>query len=210
MNPVDVPEVFAPHARAAGRPRDQVAHDAILDAALSLLDECCYSAITVEKIAARAGVGKPTIYRRWKTKAELVMEAYAARVSSTVPPMIPSDNVFADLLLYLDRMFTVNAHPVNNRILRCFIAESQFDDSFRAKFYEVFISRRRAGLIKLLNHGKAIGQIRPDLDLEVAVDIVYGAYSSRMMTNHAPIDHAYAEQVVAMLQNGFAVASARQ
>ena len=200
----DLPDVLAPQARAAGRPRDKVAHDAILDAALSLLDESCYSEITVEKIAARAGVGKPTIYRRWRTKAEVVMEAYAVRVSHTSPPAVPSDDVFADLVNFLDRIFAVNNHPVNNRVLRCFIAESQYDEAFRAKFYELFLARRRNVVHTLISHGKALGQIRHDLDSEIAADLLYGAFSSRLITGHAPLDRQFAEIVVATLKAGFA------
>ena len=80
-----------------GRPREAATEQAIVDAALSLLDESCYSEITIEKIASRAGVGKPTIYRRWKTKADIVLDAYAQRADSRTPPYVPTEDVFDDL-----------------------------------------------------------------------------------------------------------------
>jgi AcrR family transcriptional regulator len=193
-----------PASRAPGRPRDQVAHDSILDAAVTMLDECCYSEITIEKIAARAGVGKPTIYRRWKTKAEVMLEAYARRIASHRPPYIPSEDVFADLVSFLDRMFIAMANPVANRALRCFIAESQHDEDFRPKFYELFLAGRRRTLAEVLEHGKAIGQIRRDLDNEIVADILYGAYSARLITGHAPLDRAFAEKLIETLRPALA------
>lgn len=186
--------------RLPGRPRDQVAHDAILDAGLSLLDECCYSEITVEKIAARAGVGKPTIYRRWKTKAEVLLEAYAQRIARSKPPYMPTEDSFADLVDHLVRMFTTTMHPAANRMLRCFIAEAQHDEAFRPRFFELFLAGRRRSMFEVFEHGKAMGQMRSDLDNELFADIIHGAFSSRMMTGHAPVDRAFAEQLVAALK----------
>jgi len=194
-------------ARAPGRPRDQVAHDAILDAGLSLLDECCYSEITIEKIAARAGVGKPTIYRRWKTKAEVLLEAYAQRVARSRPPYFPSEDAYADLVDYLVRMFATTMHPAANRMLRCFIAEAQHDESFRPRFYELFLAGRRKAMFEVFEHGKAIGQMRRDLDNDLFADMIYGAFSARLMTGHAPIDRAFAEQLVNALRPAMLPAS---
>ncbi len=201
MTPADTADTLG-HARAPGRPRDQVAHDAIQDAAMSLLGECCYSEITIEKIAARAGVGKPTIYRRWKTKADVVIDAYAASASSKSVPTIPSEDVFDDLVRFLERIFIVNSHPLNMRALRCFIAEAQYDEQFRAKFYELMLSQRRVALGKLLDHGKAMGQIRPDINNEIVADLVYGAFATRIITDHGRLDRIFAEQIIATLRGG--------
>ena len=187
-------------ARAPGRPRDQVAHDAILDAGLSLLEEQCYSEITIEKIAARAGVGKPTIYRRWKTKAEVLLEAYAQRVARSKPPYFPSEDAYSDLVEYMMRMFALTSHPGSNRMLRCFIAEAQHDEQFRARFFELFLANRRKSLFEVFEHGKAIGQVRADLDHELFADLIHGAFTARLMTCHAPIDRAFAEKLVAALR----------
>lgn len=187
-------------ARTPGRPRDQVAHDAILDAGLALLDELCYSEITIEKIATRAGVGKPTIYRRWKTKAEVLLEAYAQRVARSRPPYYPSEDAYADLIEYLVRMFALTMHPASNRMLRCFIAEAQHDEVFRARFFELFLASRRKTMFEVFEHGKAIGQVRRDLDNELFADLIYGAFSARVMTGHAPIDRTFAEQLVGALR----------
>lgn len=213
MLPTDVTSPFGPppahekpesSARAPGRPREAATEDAIVDATLGLLDEQCYSEITIEKIATRAGVGKPTIYRRWKTKADLVLHAYAVRAANRAPPYVPSEDVFHDLQASLERQFAVITHPVNNRALRCFIAESQYDDEFRQKFYETFLVKRREVIASVLKHGQAIGQIRPDLDLVVATDLIYGAFSARLIHGAYPLDAAFAAAVVDQLRHGFA------
>jgi AcrR family transcriptional regulator len=201
MSPSDVSDL--PRTRAPGRPREAATEDAIIDAALSLLDEQCYSEITIEKIASRAGVGKPTIYRRWKTKADVVLHAYAIRAANRGAPTLPSDDAFADLEDMLARLFTVTNHPTNMRAVRCFIAESQYDEDFRKAFFEAFLSKRRAAMTAILVHGQKLGQIREDLDLEVACDILYGAFSARLINGVLPLDKAFAATIVKLVRPGF-------
>jgi AcrR family transcriptional regulator len=205
MSPADITDVPRPAARAPGRPREAATEDAILDAALSLLDEQCYSEITIEKIASRAGVGKPTIYRRWKTKADVVLNAYAVHASKRGAPVLPTDDAFADLEDLLKRLFTVTNHPTNARAVRCFIAESQYDEEFRRKFYELFLSKRREAIKVILVHGQKLGQIRPDLDLEVACDLLYGAFAARLINGVLPLDTAFAAGIIETLRPGFSV-----
>ena len=185
-----------------GRPRDQVCHDDILEAALSLLDEQCYSEITIERIAARAKCGKPTIYRRWKTKADLVLEAYAERATRTVPPIAPSDDVLHDLKIMLVQLFEVARQPMNERAVRSFVAEAQFDVPFREKFYAMFLEKRRGVVRELLQHGVAIGQIRSDLDAEATIDMIYGAFIFRLLFGHGDLNGRLAGQIVGVLRSG--------
>jgi AcrR family transcriptional regulator len=202
MCPADIAD--APLARAPGRPREAATEEAIMDAALGLLDEQCYSEITIEKIASRAGVGKPTIYRRWKTKADVVLHAYAVRAANRATPILPSEDAFSDLQMFLSRLFAVTNHPVNMRAVRCFIAESQYDAEFRAKFFTVFLAKRRAALRAILVHGQSLGQVRGDLDLDVACDLLYGAFAARLINGVLPLDDQFAAAIVATLHQGFA------
>ena len=193
----------SPQARAPGRPREAATEDAIIDAALSLLDETCYSEITIEKIASRAGVGKPTIYRRWKTKADVVLSAYAQRAANRTPAYMPTEDVFDDLQQSLERLFVVTTHPVNNRAVRCFIAESQYDEDFRRKFFDLFLSKRRDAIAAILRHGQSMGQIRHNMDLDVACDLIYGAFCARLIHSALPLDAAFAAGIVDQLRHGF-------
>jgi AcrR family transcriptional regulator len=190
--------------RAPGRPREAATDEAILKAALTLLDEDCYSYITIAKIAERAGVGKPTIYRRWKTKADIVLEAYAKRTAESGAPYEPSGDAFADLQAFLMRLFAVVEDPATVRALRSFIAESQYDEEFRSKYYEKVLRDRRAAIADIIRHGQTTGQIRRDLDLEVVADLVYGAFAARMIHGAFPTDAAFAAEIVRQLRLGFA------
>jgi AcrR family transcriptional regulator len=199
MSPADVAEL----KRAPGRPREAATEDAIIDAALSLLDDGCYSEITIEKIAARAGVGKPTIYRRWKTKADIVLHAYAVRASKRSSPVLPTEDAYGDLQMFLERLFTVTNHPTNARAVRCFIAESQYDEDFRRKFFEMFLAKRRDAMKAMLSHGQKLGQVRSDLDMEVACDLLYGAFSARLINGVLPLDAAFARSIIDLVRPGF-------
>jgi AcrR family transcriptional regulator len=199
---VDMPSAKS-ETRAPGRPREAATEDAIIDAALSLLDESCYSEITIEKIATRAGVGKPTIYRRWKTKADIILNAYAQRAANRTPPYVPSEDVFGDLQQFLERLFAVTTHPVNNRAVRCFIAESQYDEAFRKTFFDLFLKKRREAIAAILRHGQTMGQIRREIDIDVACDLIYGAFSARLIHSALPLDQAFAAAIVDQLRSGF-------
>lgn len=190
--------------RAPGRPRDSATDDAILNAALAVLEEEeCYSYVTIEKIAARAGVGKPTIYRRWKTKADIVLDAFAARAANRNPVFTPTEDAFQDLQGFLERLFIVTAHPTTNRAIRGFIAESQYDEEFRRKHYDRFLAQRRSAMMAILRHGQTLGQVRADLDMEVACDLIYGAFAARLMHSALPLDAAFAASLVDTLRLGF-------
>jgi AcrR family transcriptional regulator len=193
-------------SRAPGRPREAATDEAIADAVLTWLDEHCYSSLTIEKLAQLAGVGKPTIYRRWKTKADMVLDAYTARVTARAPAYAPTEDAYADLQVYLERLFTVSNHPTNGRALRCFIAESQYDAEFQRKYYDKFLQPRREAMKVILRHGQALGQIRRDLDLEVACDLVYGAFAARLIHGALPLDATFARDLVATLRAGFSPA----
>ena len=96
----------------------------------------------------------------------------------------------------------MTVHPVNNRAVRCFIAESQYDEDFRRKFFELFLRKRRDAIAAILRHGQTLGQIRGDLDLEVACDLIYGAFSARLIHGALPLDNAFAASLVDQLRDG--------
>jgi hypothetical protein len=135
-----------------------------------------------------------------------VLNAYATRVISRNPPVVPSGDVFADLEQFLSRMFMATNHPTNERALRCFIAESQYDPDFRRAFYAEFLARRRASMRELLAFGQAAGQIKTDLDLELACDLLYGAFAARLINGELPRDASFAHAIVEALRPGLAPA----
>ena len=187
--------------RGVGRPRSESTHQAILTAAVDLLEQETYQSISINRIAEKAGVSKQTIYRWWDAKADLVLEAYTRRVFKRGAPPEPSADAFAELRALLEAFFATLAEPRVAKGLRSLIAEAQFDPAFRAKFFSVFVSTRRALMRQALEHGMALGHVRPDADLDLVLDVVYGAFWYRLLSGTtAPLDAAFAHALVEIVR----------
>ena len=181
------------------RRRSDRCHRAILTAAVELLEEKGYGGISVEAIAARAGVGKQTIYRWWPCKASVVMEAYAERATQNLP--LPDTGcVKTDLGELLGQLATVLGSTSTGRALAGLIAEAQTDPHVAQEFRNQMIGCRRSATQTLLQRGIERGELRPDLDLELAIDSLYGPVWYRLLLQHAPLNREFAialvEQVV--------------
>jgi AcrR family transcriptional regulator len=193
-------------SKAPGRPRSDATHRAILTATVELLLEGeDYRLISIDKIAARAKVGKQSIYRWWSSKADLMFEALTCRILKATPLEPISNDAFADLMSFLKRIFAATREPVANKAVRVLIAEAQFDSEFQKKFWEVFLSPGRSVLRNILARGVAVGQFRPDLDVETVVEVLAGAHWYRLLSGSpAPCDDAFAETIVRLLAPGIA------
>jgi AcrR family transcriptional regulator len=191
-------------AKGPGRPRSDATRQAILNAAIDLVLECeDYRVISIDKIVARAKVGKQSIYRWWNSKPDLILEALTYRSLQRVPPEPPSNNALADVEGFLKRLFAMAREPVFNKSVRILIAEAQFDAEFRKKLWDTFLGIRRSMLREVVARGIATGQLRPDLDVEAVLDVVYGAYWYRLLSGTpAPYDDAFAESIVRILAPG--------
>ena len=201
--PLTIPPVVPPsRPRGVGRPRSEATHQAILDAAVDLLETESYQAVSINRIADTAGVSKQTIYRWWDTKADLVLEAYTRRVFKRTPaPQEPTQDAFLELRGLLETFFEpLREHRVDKG-LRSLIAEAQFDPPFRSKFHTVFVATRRALMRQSLEHGMALGQVRADADLEFVLDVLYGAFWYRLLSGTtAPLDAAFAHDLVELVR----------
>ncbi|MEO1205021.1 MAG: TetR/AcrR family transcriptional regulator [Pseudomonadota bacterium] len=194
-----------PAARGAGRPRSEACHSAILDAASLLLDTEPYHKISIERIAEMAKCGKPTIYRWWPSKADLILEAYRAEGLRRVPQTKPSDDAFADLEDFLKRLLRAHRNRTASRGLRALIAESQFDPDFRQKFFDVFLEMRRDMMRSILQAGIESNQFRSDLDEDAVVDLLFGGFWYRLLSGTpAPLNDAYAEAMVDLVRPALA------
>jgi AcrR family transcriptional regulator len=170
--------------RRPGRPRSETARKAILGAAISELKERGYAALTVEGIAARAGVGKQTIYRWWPSKADVVLTALLDLSETTVA--VPDEGSLpADLMGFLAETFRQRGQ---RPVLVGLMAQALLDPVFAAAFRERFLFRRRAVLREILDRAAARGEIAPELDQELLIDVVYGVLWYRLLLDHAPLD----------------------
>ena len=142
--------------------------------------------MTVDGIAARAGVGKQTIYRWWPAKADVVLEAILERAAELVA--LPDEgSLHADLVSFLGATFRQrDQRPV----LVGLMAQAVLDPVFGAKFREQFLFGRRAVLRSLLERAVVRGEIAADVDLELLIDVVYGVIWYRLLVDHIPLDEA--------------------
>jgi AcrR family transcriptional regulator len=155
---------------STGRPRSEEAHRAILEATLQLLAEVGFSALTVEGVASRAGVGKATIYRRWASKLPLVVEAFGG-----LPGMEDFDT--GDLGEDLKKMLRSYIQAFNATALSAVLpslAGERAHNPELAKVFEPVSLARRGPLVRAFERAVERGEISPDLDLELACDLVVG------------------------------------
>jgi AcrR family transcriptional regulator len=191
--------------RPPGRPRSNATQQAIMDAALELVGGSNYRDVTIEKIAARAKVGKQSIYRWWPAKADLILDAYTRQSIKGMPPVIQSDDAFADLEADIARFFAFMSEPLIAKGVRSLIAESQLDDEFRRKLYENVHRVRCEALRRAFRHGIALGQFREDLDFDALAHMIHGAFWYRFLSGTVfKADPNYARNIVALLRPGIA------
>lgn len=186
-----------------GRPRSRRARQAILAATSSLLEERGYEGLAIEAVAARAGVGKQTIYRWWQSKADLVMEAFADLAEKQVP-LPDTGSVDADLRELLRRAFAVLSATPSGEVVAGLLVAARKDPTVARSFRERFVEGRREAVRKLLYRGVERGELRPDLDLDLVVDAVYGPMWYRLLVGHAPLDEGFADDLVSELMMGMA------
>jgi AcrR family transcriptional regulator len=161
----------ATETRRPGRPRSPEAHAAILRAALELALEGGLRGLSMEAIAARAGVGKATIYRRWKSKEALFVEA--VQQLARTPEIPDTGTVRGDLEAVVAATIGRMARDAF-RIIPRLLADAADDPRLLAAMQEALLSPRRAALGEILRRGVARGELRADLDVELVTQIVFG------------------------------------
>jgi AcrR family transcriptional regulator len=193
----------------------------ILKAASALLNEGGIAAVTMEAIAARAGVGKPTIYREWPNGASVALAAF---LDSVEPPSRRPLKCGAperggnprgkptSPLEALRLQLRATAHVFTTRVGRhaaAMIAASQNDSELAKVFRTQFILRRREEGRSLINLAIAAGELRKDLDVEVALDLIYAPLYFRLLIGHGPLDAALTDAILEGVLNGLRVRGRR-
>ena len=159
-------------ARSPGRPRSIQVHEAILQSALQLLSELGYERMSIEAVAAHAGVGKTTIYRRWNSKEELVVDALA----SVKPPQeVPdSGNVREDILLWVEEFVTNAQAPFERQMLSLLLGTLSNNPPLAERYWSKYATPIYETLTEVLKRGQRRGEVRPDIDLNVLLDVLTG------------------------------------
>ncbi len=177
-----------------GRPRDLDARGRILAAAAALLDQGGADGATIDAIARRAGVGKQTIYRWWPSRSAVVLDALVTRSLDATPMPVTAD-ARDDFRRHLAAVVDLFASPAG-ALLREMLGSAQRDPDVGREFVDRYWAPRREVSLQRFTAAQASGQIRPDLDPAVSLDVLHGALWLRLLIPHAPLDRRVVDQVV--------------
>lgn len=158
--------------------------------------------VTVQAVADRSGVSRPTLYRWWPSAAAIVLEALLEATAAGAP-YGDSGDVVHDLREHAERYALLLAGPLGGAY-RALFAQAQADPALREMLREQLVEPRRAVTREVLDRGMAAGRLRADLDVEAAIDQLYAPLLYRLLVGHGPLDAAAAtalvEQAVAGLR----------
>ena len=183
--------------RSGHRPdrRSERARRAILNAADDLLVEVGYAGVTIEGIAARAGVGKQTIYRWWSSKADVLMDNFSADARSELA--LPDlGSVLEDLMTYLRQLALFLTEAPAGAVLKALIGQAQHDRAMAATFRESHLAEHRERERTLLQRGIARGELPADLDLDKGLAELVGPVYYRVLVTGEPVDPAFTDSLV--------------
>lgn len=184
-----------------GRPRDPHIDAAVLEATLALLDEAGYPALSLEDVARRAGTTRPAIYRRWRGRARLALAALAVRLQVAEVPDLGC--TLCDLEEGLG-LFTEVFGAIRPDVLGPLLAECGADPELQAEFMATLFDPPRAAVSRMLDRALARGDLRPDVDRELVLDMLGSLIHYRALFGHASTSNADIEHAVAALLRGIA------
>jgi AcrR family transcriptional regulator len=185
-----------------GRPREERADQAILSATLELMAAEGARDLRVDDVARRAGVGKATIYRRYRSKDELISAAVRALVSEISIPDTGSTR--RDLTELMRNAVDLYAGSTEAGVMPGLVDAMSRDRELARAVRDGFLAGRRAALRSVLERGVDRGDLRPDLDYELALDVLGGPLFYRLLVTGGPIDERLAKGVVELIMRGCA------
>ena len=172
--------------RKPGRPRSQAAHEAILRASIQLIRQQGYAAVTMDGIATSAGVGKATLYRRWKTKEDLVCDALEGLVRRLPTP--DTGTTRGDLLALMADTLGLYADPATAGVLTGLVSAMHQSDRIAQVVRGGFPAAREAALLQVLKRGVKRGDLRPRVDVQLVMDMLQGPLFYRFLFSGKPLN----------------------
>jgi AcrR family transcriptional regulator len=177
------------------RTRDEAARRRVLSAARDLVCELGPRAVSVDQIAASAGVGKQTIYRWWPTKSAVIMDALI-ELTDPDPADLP-ESIYEAIRLQMRRVARMFASR-NGELIRELVADAQGDPDLARDFRDRFFAHRRARGAATLAQGITTGELRPDLDIDDALDLLYAPLWLRLVVGHRPMTPGAVDKLLAL------------
>ncbi|MFG1715997.1 TetR/AcrR family transcriptional regulator [Micromonospora sp. NPDC049203] len=175
--------------------RNEQSRRAILAAALELLTETGYPALTVEAIAARAGVGKQTIYRWWRGKGAVILDALADDMPEVVA-LPDTGDLRADLRQVLRATVAEFADPRLSATTRAVTIETLADEDLAAQARDRLLRPQLNAVRVRLEAAREAGQVRPDAPLDLVVELLFGPLYHRWLLRNGPLTDDYADGIV--------------
>jgi AcrR family transcriptional regulator len=188
--------------RPGGRPRSEEAHRAILDAARAELMEEGFTRFCLEHVAARAGVGKATIYRRWPSKEALAGELLA-ELAATHIAVVDSGDTRAELATCTDNALRAIRDTPFGPVVRALLSQIAMNPRLGDPFRATVVQAHRTEVARIVQRGIARGDLRPDADLEIATELLIGPVYFRLIFG-GELDDSLVVQVADAVMEAFA------
>jgi AcrR family transcriptional regulator len=186
--------------RPPGRPRSEAIRVAILRTTLKLLGKNGFSDLTIADIAARASVGKATVYRWWPDKAALIADAFSR--SATPELHFPdTGSVYTDMSQQMRQLIKIFRSP-RGRIVSAILGGGQSDRGLITAFRERFMKPRREEAYATLRRGILRGELRPDIDMDLLLDSLYGPIYMRFLLRHASLTPDFVDNLCQLVLDG--------
>lgn len=185
-----------------GRPRDPRIDLAIRSAALAVLEQSGYSQLTLEAVATQAGTNKPALRRRWRSKQHLVVDALLSRLGSAPTP--DTGCTRCDLIQGINTLSQGFNDGNLGKVLPALVADLDNDPALREEFFTKLFHPRRETSARALRRGIDRGEIRPDADIELVLDLLGAPAYYRALFGHLPLHDGLAEEVVTAVLSGVA------
>src|SRR6185295_8504609 len=191
----------SPASRKGRPPLPRAAsHAAIMDAVYALLQEKSVRDLTIEEVAKRARVGKPTIYKWWSNKAALVLAMLCERMAPNLDT--PTNLTAEESLRFRVRRLIEAFNGPFGKIVAGLIAEGQSEPAVLQEFFDRWVSPRRTATIADLQRGKDAGEVRLDAEPELLNDAIFGAIYYRLLLRSDPLTRRFGEELVEQVLRG--------
>ncbi|MCP2261759.1 transcriptional regulator, TetR family [Streptoalloteichus tenebrarius] len=185
---------LGPRAAQRGRPRDASRDEALRQAALEVMAEVGYRALTMDAVATRARAGKATIYRRWESKLDLVIDTTNHLASQRLPEP-DTGSLAGDLTEFLTGFARFLTGPVG-KAAQALVGELPHEPELAEAFRGTFLAQQDAVLERILDRGRRRGEVRPDAPVRMVVEVAGGALVRRLMLTGQPLDELFVDNLV--------------
>ena len=179
--------------RAPGRPREPGTDARVLDATFRLMAQHGYVRMSMDAVAAEAGVTKPTIYRRWPTKIELAMAALVAYCDASRPAVLGDTR--ADLIAEMEHFRRAISRPYGMSLLGTVLAEEHETPELLAAFREYLVAPRRRALRAILDAAQGRGELKEGAEIDLAVNMLVGTFYAQYVAA-TPFSNDWSEHLV--------------